>query len=181
VRFPTGRNRIVLAALIAVGAIIAAAGIVTEAQGNLFWLYGQPTGGCPAPYSGSGDTPLDTSAALNTPMEQVRGPNHWYNFSVQSAGGGMTWGEIGLQVVTSTGSNVTPTDLWSAVALGLTGSSVATYSFSSGTGTTGSSAPFLSSQTLVLDSGTTNLSAVGDSLNVVGMGCFQGSISIAIP
>ncbi len=123
---------------------------------------------------------LCTSAALNEPYEHTAGPNHWYSFSVQSAGGGLEWDEWHLQVVTSTGTNVTPTSSWTATAVGLTGNLVATYEFANGTWTAGASALIASSQILSIDSGATNLSAMGDTLNVIGAGCYEGSIAVAI-
>jgi hypothetical protein len=157
---------------------VAGVGVVTASQGNLFWLYGPPSRACaPTPTCFCG-----TGPALGKPYEHAVGPHHWYNFSVQSAGGGLEWGEILLQVVTATNANVTPTASWTGtVTVPSAGPPVATYEFTNGTWVTGASVLWTSVQTLSLDSSTTNLSAMGDTLNVNGVGCFQGSISVSIP
>lgn len=130
---------------------------------------------------GPGNTPLGTSLALGTPSEAAKGTNNWYNFTVQSAGGGIILNNIQFQVVTATGSIVTPGGSWTMSALSITGVSVATYSFASGTWTSGGTTIITSSQTIVLNSVSTSLSAQGDVLNVIGTGSFQGSISVTIP
>ena len=74
---------------------------------------------------GPGNTPLGTSLALGTPSEAQKGAgattNNWYNFTVQSAGGGIILNNIQFQVVTATGSIVTPGGSWTMSALGITG------------------------------------------------------------
>ncbi len=135
---------------------------------------------------GPGNTPLGTSLALGTPAEAQKGAgattNNWYNFTVQSAGGGIILNNIQFQVVTATGSIVTPGGSWTMSALGITGTSVGTYSFATGLWTAGGTTIMTSSQTLVLNAvGATSLSAQGDQLNVIGTGSFQGSISVNIP
>jgi hypothetical protein len=162
-------------------ALVAAVGIVSAAEGNLFWLSAPPANACLTMSYPPGQTPLGSSLAFGAPFEQVRGPNHWYNFSVQSAGGGITWGELALQVVTATGANVTPAASWSGGAWGYPDVWVATYDFAGQDWSVGGSAVINSTQTLVLDSGSTDLSAMGYALNVLGRGCFQGSVSISIP
>src|SRR5271154_7597489 len=56
---------------------------------------------------GPGTTPLGTSLALGAPNEAQKGAgattNNWYNFTVQSAGGGIILNNIQFQVVTATG------------------------------------------------------------------------------
>ncbi len=160
-------------------AVVAAVGVVTESQGNLFWLYGPPTPACAPPPSCDGL--CGTGPALSKPSEQAVGPNHWYNSSIQSAGGGLTWGDIRVQVVTAVNVNVTPTAAWTAVVTDISGSPVATYDFVNGTWSEGASVAWTSLQTLAIDTGTADLSAAGDRLNVVGVGCFQGSLSVPIP
>src|ERR1700747_2982587 len=56
---------------------------------------------------GPGNTPLGTSLALAAPAEETAGTGHWYNFSVQSAGGGLTLGNLQLQIETPSGGVVT--------------------------------------------------------------------------
>jgi flagellin-like protein len=125
---------------------------------------------------GPGNTPLGTALALSNPNEAAKGPNFWYNFSVQSAGGGITLNSMNFQTVNAAGSIVTPTG-WTMVVLGLTGANVGTYNLVTGAWTAGGASALTSSMTLVLDA-TANLS--GDTLNVVGAGSFQGSISVSI-
>ena len=159
---------------------MAAVGLVTAAQGNLFWLGGAPSNACGTP--SSGPTPLGTSLAFNEPQEEVRGANHWYNFSVQSAAGGVVWGDLVLAAVTSTGGNITATALWTAGAWSWNGTGVATYEFASTTWLSGGNAPVASSQTLVFDSGTTDLSNGGDAMNIFFQStCLEGSVQIQIP
>ncbi len=167
-----------MGACLGIVAVVASVGIVTASQGDLFWLYGPPSSGCAPPPPCQG---LCTGPAFDRPLEQTLGPNHWYNFSVQSAGGGLVWDEWAFQVVTGTGGNVTPTSSWTAVVLDLAGSPIATYVFANSTWAAGGTELFLSSQTLSIDSGATDLTALGDALNVIGVGCYEGSIAIAIP
>jgi hypothetical protein len=135
---------------------------------------GGPCEGCTIP-------PTGTSLALGAPTEQSAGPNIWYNFTVQSAGGGITLGNLAFQVVTATGAIVPPGASWSLVVLGLSGTWVGTYSLGAGTWVSGGGEEITSGQTVVLDTGSTSLSGQGDVLNVIGAGSFQGSISVSIP
>ena len=135
---------------------------------------------------GPGTTPLGTSLALGAPNEAQKGAgattNNWYNFTVQSAGGGIILNNIQFQVVTATGSIVTPGGAWTMIALGITGASIGTYSFVSGSWTAGGTTIISSSQTIVLDAvGATSLSGQGDAVNIIGTGTFQGSITVSIP
>src|SRR5271170_4411665 len=135
---------------------------------------------------GPGTTPLGTSLALGAPNEAQKGAgattNNWYNFTVQSAGGGIILNNIQFQVVTATGSIVTPGGAWTMIALGITGASIGTYSSVSGSWTAGGTTIISSSQTIVLDAvGATSLSGQGDAVNIIGTGTFQGSITVSIP
>ncbi len=122
-----------------------------------------------------------TPLALGQPTEESAGLQHWYNFSVESAGGGIDLGNIQFQVVTATGSNVPPTNAWSLSVLSLADAPVGAYSWAAVNWTTGGGAALSSDQIVVLDSGATNLSDKGDVLDVIGAGSFQGSISVEIP
>lgn len=130
---------------------------------------------------GPGNTPLGTSLALNKPSEAAKGTNNWYNFSVQSAGGGIVLNDINFQVVTSTGGIVSPGGSWTLSVLNIGGTVIGTYTFSTATWSLGGTTPIASSQTIVLNAVSTSLSAQGDSLNVIGTGTFQGSITVSIP
>ncbi len=133
---------------------------------------------------GPGTTPLGTSLALGSPSEAQNKPSSptifYYNFTVQSAGGGIILNNILFQVVTSGGSIVTPTAAWAVNVVGISGAAVGTYSFSSGTWTSGGSTSITSAMTFSLNVPAT-LSAAGDKMNVVGTGTFQGTVSVSIP
>ena len=133
---------------------------------------------------GPGNTPLGTSLALNTPGEASKGAgattNNWYNFSVQAAGGGLILNNLQFQVQTPSGQIVTAGASWTLNVLGLTGTTVGTYSFASSSWTVGGTTQVTSQQLVSLNAvGATGLS--GDSLIVIGTGSFQGSIAVAIP
>jgi flagellin-like protein len=135
---------------------------------------------------GPGNTPLGTSLALNKPVEAQKGAgattNNWYNFSVESAGGGIVLNNINFQVVTSTGGIVTPAAAWTLNVLNLGGTVIGTYSLTTAAWTLGGTTPIVSSQTIVLNAiGATGLSGQGDAMNVIGTGTFAGSIQVSIP
>jgi flagellin-like protein len=126
---------------------------------------------------GPGNTPLGTALAMAAPNEGTAGTGHWYNFSVQSAGGGLTLGSIQLQIQTPSGGIVT----WPAGStvnmVGLTGNTVGTYT--TGTGVWTNSATAITSQ-MILVIYTAATSVSGDSLVVSGTGSFAGSIAVSI-
>lgn len=126
---------------------------------------------------GPGNTPIGTALALGKPTENSKGTNFWYNFSVQSAGGGLIMNNMNFQVQSTTAGIVPPTGFTMNV-LGLTGTAVATYSMTTGAWTLGGTTALTTSQTIVLDA-TSSLS--GDNLVVSGSGSFAGSITVAIP
>ncbi len=177
------RERQYLTILLPLGIVLAIVlDLVVFASGGLWPVAtvspGNPTCGgagapCP-PYDG-------TSLALARPAEATAGPNHWYNFSVQSAGGGILLRDVSFQVVSATGGNVGPNSSWSLQVISLSGALVGAYSFPEGVWTAGGSTPITSLDIVILDTGTTDLDAQGDSLNVIGTGSFQGSIGVSIP
>ena len=132
---------------------------------------------------GPGNTPLGTALALSSPTENSKGTTNYYNFSVQSAGGGLLLNNLQFQIVGSGGSIIPTTAAgWSLSVLGITGSSVGTYSITSAspTWTVGGTTVMSSQMTVALTSpAATTLS--GDTLNVIGVGSFSGSISVPIP
>ncbi len=75
---------------------------------------------------------------------------------------------------------MTPTAAWAVNVVGISGAAVGTYSFSSGTWTSGGSTSITSAMTFSLNVPAT-LSAAGDKMNVVGTGTFQGTVSVSIP
>jgi flagellin-like protein len=128
---------------------------------------------------GPGNTPLGTALALGTPLEASKATNNWYNFSVQSAGGGLILNNLQFQVQTPTGGIVPATGSWTLTVLGLTGTSVGTYSMTTNSWTAGGTTAVSSQQQIALNAVSTPLS--GDTLVVIGSGSFQGSISVSIP
>ena len=130
---------------------------------------------------GPGNTPLGTALALGSPGEAQKGANNYYNFSVQSAGGGILFNNLNFQVLNPSGQIVAPTAAWSLTVLNLLGTSVGTYALtgaSAGTWTVGGTTALSSSQTICLNAAS---SLSGDTLVVSGAGSFQGSISVPIP
>jgi len=131
---------------------------------------------------GPGNTPLGTALALGTPSESQGGAGntHFYNFSVQSAGGGIQLSNMQFQVQTAAGTVVTSAGTWSVTAIGVSGASAGVYSFTTNSWTSGGTTVMNSGQQLVLLTPTaTSLS--GDNLIVVGTGSYSGTISVAIP
>ncbi len=126
-------------------------------------------------------TPIGTALALGQPIEEVAGANHWYNFTVQSAGSGILTGNVQFQPVTAMGAIITAGHGWTLDVLGPTGLDVASYSFSSASFSAGPATVLQSGQVFALNTGSTTLSGQGDILNVIGTGSFQGSISVNIP
>lgn len=137
---------------------------------------------------GPGSTPLGTALALGTINEANAGSNYYYNTTVQTASGGMTWGNMIFQVQTSTGSGATgPTTITVTNALG--SCNLATYTFSTAawttpathcTGTTGSAALVSNGASVELVS-TASLTGAGYSLIAVGQGSFSGTAAFSIP
>jgi hypothetical protein len=165
---------------IVVVVVVAAVAVVTAAQGNLFWLGGQPPTGnaCPAP---AVQVFQSGPFTLGQPLETAKGPNHWYNFSVIGGESCLLWGNLALQVVTATGANITPLGNWSAGVLSESEIPLAEYDFLTGTWTGGADTLLASPQTLVVDSAGSSLSAKGDGMDVLGVGTIQGSLYVAIP
>lgn len=125
---------------------------------------------------GPGNTPLGTALAMSQAKEQTKGTNFWYNFSIQSASGGLTWSNLVFQFQTSTGGIITlgsPT----ITVIGISGANVATYT--AGTWTNGNTAISNQQQLIVLT--TTNMQSQGDVMACLGSGSFSGSVSVAIP
>jgi flagellin-like protein len=126
---------------------------------------------------GPGNTPIGTSLALGKPAENSKGTNFWYNFSIQSAGGGLVMNNMNFAVLTTSNGVVPPTG-WTLNVLGLTGTPVATYSMTLGTWTLGGTLATTTQQTISLDA---TISLSGNNLAISGAGTFQGSINVAIP
>jgi len=128
---------------------------------------------------GPGSTPIGTALALGAPAEASVAGKFWYNFSIQSAGGGIIANNLNFQVQTASGSIVTLTGTMSL--LNLAGTAVGTYPFTGATAnswTVGGTIPLSSSQTMSLQNG---VSLSGDKLITSGAGSFQGAIQTQIP
>ncbi|MCI4360133.1 MAG: hypothetical protein L3J91_00355 [Thermoplasmata archaeon] len=128
---------------------------------------------------GSGPPPLGTAFALSTPSEALDGPHDWYNFTVESAGAGIVFGYLAFQLQTASGTVLTPENSWTITALGIAGTVIGAYLLSTGAWVAGANATVTSGDVLSLDSAGYSLS--GDTLLAVGLGYYQGSISVAIP
>jgi len=127
---------------------------------------------------GPGNTPLGTALAVAPPAEASAGTQHWYNFSISSAGGGLTLSNLAFQVQTATGGIVTIAGATTINVIGISGSTVATYTIASSSWTAGGATPASNTQQIVVQT-TTNLS--GDTMIILGTGSFSGSISVNIP
>lgn len=160
-----------------IGIVVAVVVVVGWAlAGGWTFPYEGPTRGC-----GGCPPPRGVSFAIGEPTEQADGAHHWYNFTVVSAGGGITLNDVQFQVVTATGGPIPAGAGWTLSVLGATDVLVGSYSFASGTWTEGGTTLIENGQTIVIDSLSTSLSAQGDVLNVVGAGPYEGSISVSIP
>jgi hypothetical protein len=136
------------------------------------------TATCP---SSSGGQPLGSALSVAPPSESSKGANTWYNFSVQSAAGGLTLGDLRLQVQTPSGTPVTATGAWTFDVLGLTGTVLASYSMTANAWTMGATTAVSSQETFCLDAVGSYSTLSGDVLVISGTGSFQGTVSVAIP
>ena len=128
---------------------------------------------------GPGNTPLGTALALGAPRESSNAVTNWYNFSIQSAGGGLVLNNLNFQILGPTGS-IVATAGFTLNVVGITGSAVGTYAFATATWTSGGTTVVSSQQSIVLTSPAAS-SLSGDKLVVLGAGSFSGSISVSIP
>ena len=129
---------------------------------------------------GPGNTPIGTALAVNKPLEASKGTSNWYNFTVASAGGGLLLNNLAFQIQ-GTGGQIVPATGMTLNVLGLTGSTIGTYTIAAATPawTLGGTTAVSSSMTIVLTTPVaTSLS--GDTLVVIGSGSFSGSIAVAI-
>lgn len=127
---------------------------------------------------GPGNTPLGTALAVAPAKEQTKGTNYWYNFSVSSASGGLTWSDLVFQFQTSTGGIVTLASP-AITVIGISGSNVATYTPATQVWTNGATS--VSNQQQLVVQTTTNMESVGDVMVCLGSGSFSGSVSVSIP
>jgi archaeal type IV pilus assembly protein PilA len=129
---------------------------------------------------GPGNTPIGTQLAVSPAKESTAGTTNWYNFTVQSAGGGLQLSNLVFQVRTTNGAFVSLPGASTMTVIGLTGATVGTYTISSGTWASGGSTSVSNQQQIILTTpSTTSLS--GDVLVILGSGTFSGSIQATIP
>jgi len=144
---------------------------------------------------GPGNTPLGTALALGTFSEATSGSGAgqkwYYNATVQSASGGMTWSNMIFQIQTPSGGVVSTGPTTITTTNSALSCNVATYTFSSATWgapasnacagvTTGGGGLAVSGAQLQLTS-TVSLQQVGDKVVAVGQGSFSGTATFAIP
>lgn len=159
------------------------AGVVLVAAGGGGLAYAwysahSPPGNCPSASGNGGNTPLGSYLALGSPAESRWDGHFGYNFSVQSAGGGVVLSDLRFQVQTGTGFNVSPAGFTMAV-LGFTHAAVANYSMTTGNWSSGGDTLLTSQQTVSL---VAPEPLSGDSLLMfVTTACASGSVTVAIP
>jgi len=143
---------------------------------------------------GPGNTPIGTALAMGTVNEASSGSGaaaRWYyNVSVQSASGGMTWASMIFQVQTSAGAGaVGPTTITTTNGAG--SCNLATYTFATAAWsvpaanacagvTTGSGALVVAGAQIQMIS-TANLNNAGNTLVVVGQSSYSGTSNIGLP
>lgn len=125
-----------------------------------------------------GSTPVGSAVSLGRPTEAAQGAEHWYNFSVESAAGGLVLNDLSFQVQSASGSVVSLTGA-TLSCLGITGTTLATYDFGVGW-VTGGSTTLTNTDMLSLET-TSNLAGAGDDLVVEGAGSYSGAVSVPIP
>jgi hypothetical protein len=125
--------------------------------------------------------PVGIALGIAAPTEAAAGPHHWYNFTVESAAGGIEFDDIDFEVLISVGTGVVPGPNWTLTVDPFEGGIAGTYSFGNDDWSQGGATSFTTTETIVLDSGPTDLDAVGDVLELIGTGPFQGSVSVEIP
>ncbi|HEV2317756.1 MAG TPA: archaellin/type IV pilin N-terminal domain-containing protein [Thermoplasmata archaeon] len=132
---------------------------------------------------GPGNQPIGSSLAIGTAAEAQKGANYYYNFTIESAGSGITWNSVNLQITNSGGlvsAGITSFTVYS-VSFQSVCSSSSTTETSWTAGAAGSGSTLISStQTLVVVT-TINLANTGAQLNALGVGSFAGTTHATIP
>ncbi|MCI4348011.1 MAG: hypothetical protein L3J97_05270 [Thermoplasmata archaeon] len=141
-------------------------------------LASTPSSEC-AGWNGSSCPPNGTALAIGTPINATAHGAHWYNFSVASAAGGLTWGSTHWQLVAATGHVLSPATDWTLQVFGSVGSVVGVYDLVSDVWLFGGSASVTSQMVVSIYSSITSLS--GDHAVISGSGSYSGSITVNIP
>jgi hypothetical protein len=89
-------------------------------------------------------------------------------------------GSMNFQVQTTGAGVVTPLAGWTLNVLGISGTSIAVYSMTTGTWTTGGTTALNSGDTIVLDA-VQAASISGNNWIISGAGSYQGTIAVSIP
>ncbi len=130
---------------------------------------------------GPGTAPLGSALALGNPTAAKGAGTTWYeNFTVESASSGITWNSVNLKVVAAGGTvvgTVTAFGVYSLAGTSVCGASGTTESSWS----TGSGATAIASTQFLSITSTGTLSGAGNTLQAIGVGSFQGTVSVAIP
>ena len=169
-----------MAALALVGGIVVGA--------SLFWTaFQSPTtvGGGSFP---TGNTPLGTFLAFGSPSEETNGADHWYNFSVESAGGNYRLNNLDFQAQTPGGMTLAAGAGWALIVSDAGGAKVAAYSMiGPGAGNWTDGGDHLLTSTQSVDILTTPENLSGDtwvallSGNGADGGPGMGEVTVAIP
>jgi flagellin-like protein len=127
---------------------------------------------------GPGNTPLGTALTLGSPKENSVAGKFWYNFTVQAAGGGLIMNNLNFQVQGSGGGLLAPQGTWVLNVVGLLGTTVASYTMTTGTWSAGGTTAVSSSMIVSLQ---TPVTMSGNTFVTSGAGTFQGTVNTAIP
>lgn len=121
--------------------------------------------------------------AIGRPSESTVQGYHHYNFTVESAGGGITWSQLGLTLSGTDGAAATPSGPgWNVTVYGVTEHPVAYYDIGSTSPvwTVGGTA-FVTSQQSILVASPPSEPLNGDLLTVAWVSAAGGAVSVAIP
>lgn len=129
--------------------------------------------------------PLAANFGLTTPSEKTVGGQHWYNFTVIAADGGLKLGQLSFEVLTQSGGVVPPSASWHLLVLGGSNEIVGEYSMFgplANTWTIGASVPASLGQVVALGTSATISGDVFVILGAFGQGqAAHGSMSLTIP
>ena len=150
-----------------------AIGLAAVSVVAMLWLY------LPSPRTPSCDgCPFYGSTfALGSPSESSQGGNHWYNFSIESAGGGVILNNLNFVIDSSSGANVAQS-AWTLHVTDDYSRLVGVYALANESWTSGGTSVVTTQQSVDLET-TTAIS--GGTLVVLGVGSFARSDTVAIP